>query len=157
MGIPEISDQELHARYERIKPVVRYAEMRMGGKSRLEEHAEGDHYHIEDVDLRRTAFTWAPKPTTRAPGLIELDTIATHHTYGYQGFFKPSIAEVLAQIPEEYLGDVVAFETHYKGMSGKYHSGHTILYRQKSVAEIDQEMEHRGEHQESLVERVRGV
>ena len=77
------------------------------------------------------AFTWDPKPTTRAAGLIKLDQIVTNHTYGYHGMFKPSIAEVLCQIPEKYLNDVVAFETEYGGMAGEYHSGVTTLYRHR--------------------------
>ena len=32
------------------------------------------------------------------------------HEYGYYGYFKPSVAEVLTQIDPEILGDVVAFE-----------------------------------------------
>lgn len=105
-----------------------------------EKHVHGDLYYIQDVDLRTVAFTWDPKPMTKAVGLMELDQIITKHTYGFHGFFKPSIAEVLSQIPNEYLNDAVAFETHYKGMSGSYHSGLTTLYRRVSVSELDNEI-----------------
>jgi hypothetical protein len=51
-----------------------------------------------------------PKPAEEVKGLKPIRDIRTHHTYGYYGFFKPAIAEVLAQIPEDILEQVVAFE-----------------------------------------------
>jgi hypothetical protein len=42
--------------------------------------------------------------------LSVLCDITTHHPYGYYGSFKPSIAQVLQQIPREHLDKVVAFE-----------------------------------------------
>jgi hypothetical protein len=53
---------------------------------------------------------WSPKPTRRATRLARLTDITTYHTWGYYGFFKPSIAEIIAQIPESLLSDVIAFE-----------------------------------------------
>ena len=105
---------------------------------------------MEPVDPRGVAFTWDPKPTERTPPMIELDKIYTDHSYGYVGFFKPSIAEVLAQIPEQYINQAAAFETHYSGESGEYHSAQTILYRLKSLNEIDQELEHLQHEKEKM-------
>jgi hypothetical protein len=56
------------------------------------------------------SFLWDAKPAKKAKKLKTLCDITTHHSFGFAGFFKPSIAEVLAQIPEEHLDKVVAFE-----------------------------------------------
>jgi hypothetical protein len=71
----------------------------------------GKLFHIKPVDLHKTAFTWDPKLREEADGLRVLTTIRTLHGYGYHGFFKPSIAEVLVQIPDDLIADVVAFST----------------------------------------------
>lgn len=156
MGIPKISNEKLNEMYERIKPVVRFAEMRCGGRTTYEKHSKGDLYFIQDVDLRKTAFTWDPKPTEKAYGLTELDQIRTYHTTG--GFYhKPSIAEVLAQIPERYVDDVVAFETvnGYVDRTMGYSEATTILYRNKSVQEVDQEIEFLQKQKETLEAKLR--
>lgn len=57
-------------------------------------------WRIEDVDPRRTAFTWNPKPTTEVEAR-EIVATPTFHSCGYAAFFKPSISEVLAQMPDE--------------------------------------------------------
>ena len=93
--IPKVSKEEIEKRSERIKPVVKF---------------DSNLSFIKPVDLFGIAYTWDPEPAGRAKGLKPLCDITTYHTYGYYGFFKPSIAEVLAQIPKEYLDKVVAFE-----------------------------------------------
>lgn len=53
-------------------------------------------------------------------GLSELATIDTHHQYtSERAFFKQSIAEVLAQIPQKYIKRTVAFsiKDNYDGLS----------------------------------------
>lgn len=95
--IPNVPKERICELAKRIKPVVRFT--------------SGLHY-IKPVDLFTIAFTWDPKRASKAKGLRKLRDITTYHTYGYHGFFKPSIAEVLAQIPAELLGEAVAFETH---------------------------------------------
>lgn len=127
--IPEIADTVLEALAMQMKPAVRFVK---GEGGRLITHDEGELYWIKPVDLRRTAFTWDPKPTRRATGLVKLRDITTCHTYGYHGFFKPSIAEVIAQIPLEILPDVVAFETRTDlglgNIVGDHHVTTTTLY-----------------------------
>lgn len=93
----EIEDDKLKQLFSKIKPVVR-----KDGCNGL--------YYIKDVDLRNVAFTWSPEITEDATGLKPFKTIITFHKYGYQGMFKPSIAEVLAQIPKRYTNKCVAFE-----------------------------------------------
>lgn len=39
-----------------------------------------------------------------------VECMSSFHTYGYYGFFKPSIGEVLAQIPADLIEMVRYFE-----------------------------------------------
>lgn len=94
--IPEVVKERIQELAERIKPIVQFPR-------------EGKCY-IKPVDLFGIAYTWDPKSADKATGLKPLCDITTYHTYSYHGFFKPSIAEVLAQIPAEHLDKVVAFE-----------------------------------------------
>ncbi len=94
--IPDVPQARIRELFERIKPVVQFGQKGL--------------CYIKPVDLFGVAYTWNPKPADRATGLKDLCDITTYHTFGYHGFFKPSIAEVLAQIPEEHLDKVVAFE-----------------------------------------------
>jgi hypothetical protein len=123
--IPTITDDELAKLAGRIKPVVL---------------SEGKPHYIKPVDLRKVAFTWAPSPVKVATGLKPLADIRTYHTYGYYGFFKPSIAEVIAQIPKKHLRRAVAFEIvkapetaedlrrQWKAVNAGYHVATTRLY-----------------------------
>lgn len=98
-SIPKITNAELSELAARIKPVVR------------DEKRNNLPFYIEvDPDLRGTSYLWDYKFTEEAKDLFEFATIRTLHTYGYYGMFKPSVAEVLAQIPPEYRDRVVAFE-----------------------------------------------
>ncbi len=67
---------------------------------------------IENCDIVNESFTWSPKfdESRELAPMKPLVDFTTYHSYGYYGFFKPSIAEVLAQIPEVLLQRVVAFE-----------------------------------------------
>jgi hypothetical protein len=94
--IPTLTDERLAELLGRIRPVYRF---------------DGELWHIKPVDPCRIAFLWDPKEDGRAKGLKPLRSIETCHDYGHPSLFKPSIAEVLAQIPEDILGEVVAFET----------------------------------------------
>lgn len=117
--IPEISDEKLESLMEKIKPVIRYSR-RITGAFKLVKHSEGDLYFIEPVDPREIAFTWEPKPTKFARNVNPepYKSIGTYHNYGAPVLFKPSIAEVLAQIPEEDIKRCVAFETISEGLDG---------------------------------------
>ena len=63
-------------------------------------------------DIVGTAFTWDPNfdESRKVPEMKPLMDITTFHSYGYYGMFKPTIAEVLAQIPDVLVQRVVAFE-----------------------------------------------
>ncbi len=94
--IPEVSKEEIRKRYKRIRPVVQ---------------TKNEKRYMRKVDLFATSFLWNPKPVAKAKGLEQLQDIETYHSYGAPAFFKPTIAEVLAQIPDDLLKqNIVAFE-----------------------------------------------
>ena len=127
--IPEITDERLDELFDRIKPVVKF---KLRGLC-----------YIQPVDLRSIAYTWSPKSAGKAPKLEPICDITTYHSYGSYNLFKPSIAEVLAQIPDEHLENVVAFEIverpvdaddlncENEALNAGYHVATTRLYTRK--------------------------
>lgn len=112
----EITDERLAELQKKMRPVIRKDDVL---------------FYIEEVDPRKIAFTWEPVPTKEATGLVALTTLETIHSYGAPVFFKPSIAEVLAQVPEEFVDQAVAFETNhvYFTEGSGFHTATTTLYR----------------------------
>jgi len=99
--LPRITDDELLARYTRIKPIVSYQEL---------------YYYLKlyNVDMMRNqSYIWDLKNSiSEQIDMTDAKTIAEfscYHTYGYYGLFKPSIAEVLQQFPDEILEEANAF------------------------------------------------
>lgn len=82
--IPEVSDEDLQYLDSQIKPIVSF---------------NNKQYYIKKVDIKSMSYIWDPKKISKAKNLLPLQDITTYHRYGYRGIFKPSIAEVLAQIP----------------------------------------------------------
>ncbi len=123
--IPSISDERLMKLRQRIKPVEKFDRSKKTPKAGL--------YYLEPVDLRRQTFSWNPEPTVPANNLEEIAQITTYHTYGYAGFFKPSEAEVLAQIPSRILRKTVAYRVgdDFNIADGQHHRVTTILYGHK--------------------------
>lgn len=128
MNIPELSEELLQDLARRIRPVVRDQSQRLR--------------FIEAVDLRTVSFTWNPNFTDAADHLVDVVRIRTLHTYAYYGFFKPTIAEVLAQIPAEMVPEVSAFETigpfdatdlnrEIGALNAGFHVAMTTLYREE--------------------------
>lgn len=94
--IPEVTDERL-ARYAHIKALKRTD----GGYKAAPEH-----------DVRGFSWPWIEEGWQENPGpLKEKTRIRTLHSYGYYGFFKPSVAEVIAQATDEELDGVVGFAT----------------------------------------------
>ena len=94
ISIPTITDEELMRRYLKIKPVA---------------EVNGTKFWLRDYSLKELkdiSYIWFTIPDKREPVGDRLSN-HTHydfecfHRCGYPGFFKPRIAEVLAQIPEE--------------------------------------------------------
>lgn len=104
VSIPEISKEELMARYKRIKPIVEID----GKKHFIRKYTE--------EELTNNSYIWNADTDKREHVDMNLYYPMTEwdfeciHGYGYPGFFKPSIAEVLAQIPEMNVPFVDAFE-----------------------------------------------
>lgn len=99
--LPHLTDDELLARYRRIKPIVSYQEL---------------YYYLKryNVDMMRNqSYIWnLEKDIRNQVDMTDAKTIAEfpcYHTYGWYGFFKPSIAEVLQQFPDDYLEEANAF------------------------------------------------
>lgn len=83
----QISDDRLAQLMERFTPLYRKS-------------GTNDIHRIEIPDLRNTAFTWGPKLLDTV-NVTPVRTITTSHSCAYYGFFKPSIAEVLAHVKDD--------------------------------------------------------
>ena len=99
--LPHITDYELLERYMKIKPIVSYQEA---------------YYYLKkfNVDkIRNQSYIWNLEKDIR--GIVDMTGAKTvaeftcYHTYGYPGLFKPSIAEVLQQFPDNALEEANAF------------------------------------------------
>ncbi|HXB12309.1 MAG TPA: hypothetical protein VNZ45_10005 [Bacteroidia bacterium] len=125
MNIPSISDDRLAELAHKIRPVYH--------------DKDGKLMWRKPCDLKRIAFTWNLEPDGEATGLERMNAVLlTFHEYGHPSLFKPSIKEVLAQIPEYYIKDVVAFELtgpedSPEALNAGYHVGKVVLYEQKKV------------------------
>lgn len=98
--IPQMSNAEIAHWYATIKPIV-------GHDTYLRE--------LSDDELTGTAYTYLNEPSDYADKvdfskLSVLEDQKMLHSWGYYGFFKPSVGEVIRQIPKEHLKKVVAFE-----------------------------------------------
>lgn len=123
--IPEISDERLNELAGRIKPVIEF---------------NGVKHYIKPCHLRTTAYTWDAKKRAPAPALKPIREIRTYHTWGHYSMFKPSIAEVIAQIPADVIDQVTEFEIVQRPQEAKdlneekraldagFHVATTVLY-----------------------------
>lgn len=97
--IPEVDKKVIRSLATRIRPLVR---------------RDGKLCYIKKPrSLFTTSFLWNAAPTKVATGLKCVQQITTYHTYGHYIFFKPSVAEVLAQVEQlsaEIKESLVAFE-----------------------------------------------
>ncbi len=94
--VPDISEEALQALVKRFTPLFR--------------DEEGVIWKMKLPHLRNSAYTWDPDLTEK----VEFETVAeerTDHYTGYVGFFKPSIAEVLSQLPADLPEECNAFYT----------------------------------------------
>lgn len=95
--VPEISDRRLAELLERLVPIT------VDGQERAS--------FIQMPHPRTEAYLWSPDPSGPVPGLRVLVRFRTFHAYGAPSLFKPSIAEVLAQLPAELPPEARAFTT----------------------------------------------
>lgn len=101
--IPEMEQAEIVKWYQNISPIVI--------------HNDKPCYlrRLSDKEISNTAYTWLNNKNDFGKEvdytkLEELCVLNMLHTFGYYGFFKPTVAEVIRQIPKELLSEVVAFE-----------------------------------------------
>lgn len=120
----QISDEELIARAKKIKPLIRLR--KVGNEwDIVVGKMEPDDLLVftNPVDLRESyTYNFAPKNIVcdkdgsplRVEGLREVDRFTCYHEYGdYYGCYRPSVDEVLSQIPQTVdLDEVSAFEIH---------------------------------------------
>lgn len=93
--VPEITDERLQELMLRFTPLVK----------------RGDLLHrIEVPDLRNVAYTWDPVLLEPTPFVAMVECKLDHYC-GYHALFKPSIAEVLAQLPADLPAECNAFWT----------------------------------------------
>ncbi len=133
--IPKISDERLEELASRIKPVVRFIKIEHPNLVIFRQSSDGDLYYIEDGGPRNFSFIRDAKAKCLADD-INLDPykiLRTIHNYATPAIFHPLLEDVLAQIPEEDIGRVVAFETNHVGFTEdeRYHLAETKLYRGK--------------------------
>ncbi len=104
--IPEMSIEEISKWYATIKPIV---------------HKSGTPCYLRKLsekELTNTAYTWLKERRnyTEYAEYVDFDELSVLtdikmlHRWGYYGFFKPSVGEVIRQIPKELLEKVIAFE-----------------------------------------------
>lgn len=99
--LPKLSDDELLARYRRIKPLIKEEEL---------------YYYLKRfnlIQMRNHSYLWNTDNDKRGQvdmtGSEIIAEFSCYHTYSYYGFFKPSIAEVLQQFPDDVLSEANAF------------------------------------------------
>lgn len=102
LEIPEIDDKRLKELYQLLKPIVTIDEMK---------------YLLREFtlqELRNQSYIWNRHEDKRdvvdSSKLEIVDDFLCLHTYGYYGLFKPSIAEVLSQAPENVIEQANIFE-----------------------------------------------
>ena len=81
------------------------------GEPVVSRDSNGFLFNIEPVNIWDIAYTWEPKPVGEPVygRLHAVDIIRTYHSWGAPSLFKPSIAEVLAQIPIRYVHKISNF------------------------------------------------
>lgn len=132
--IPEIPRAVWQDLVKRVQPVVRK------GKKK---------FFIKPCDPVNMAYTWDPVLTTEVTGLFPLASFECLHKYGYYGLFKPSVGEVLRQIPAEHRAAAVAFEIveqpetaedfkkHKAAFDAGFHVSKVMLYSSAKVVGPD--------------------
>lgn len=93
-------------------------------------------YIVDPSDPFDQSFIWDPVYVKEVKWVYPLTSITTYHTWGHYSLFKPSAAEVIARIPEEFLSFVRGFEilempdlkTQWTIVEAGYHKATTALY-----------------------------
>ena len=138
--IPYISDQKIDILLNRIKPLVSF-ELDDDLELKLDRHkkpivsSDGGLFYIAPVHPRSESFIWDPQPMGKQLMSLKcFDVIRTYHECGALSIFKPSMAEVLAQIPNDLLDRTLGFEIVSDSVEclERHHAVLTKLYMNKS-------------------------
>ena len=104
IAIPKLSKEELASRYSRVKPMMRFKnKLHWMRDYTLEELSNMSYHFADEKDAGQTVREDLLVP-------MEGHDFMCLHTYGYHGFFKPSVAEVLSQLSEDEAHIACAFE-----------------------------------------------
>ena len=133
--IDYISDNALKARYKKIKPIVK-----VNGKT----------YTMREFtfkELSNQSYIWNKSIDKRDPikkdSLKVVEDFVCLHEYGYYGLFKPSINEVLSQLPKKSIEEAEFFEIiespktrpdvfkYSAVVNGGYHASVVRTYKRK--------------------------
>lgn len=105
-SIPEMTKEDIAKWYEKIKPIVCH---------------NGDLMYMREFspdELIHKSYTWFNKPEDFGDK-VDLSTLSIFtdvkmlHKFSFHGYFKPSVGEIIRQIPEEFRSLVDAFEIIY--------------------------------------------
>ena len=105
-NIPEMTTEDIVKWYQKIKPIV----CRNGDLKYMRE--------LSPDELTKKSYTWLNKPEDYGDK-VDLSTLSIFtdvkmlHKFSYHGFFKPSVGEIIRQIPEELRPLTDAFEIIY--------------------------------------------
>ena len=134
--IPEMSKEDIVKWYSKMRPIVKDEDLPR---------------YLRDLkphELTDVSYTWLTDSSDYADvvdysKLSALADVKMLHRYGYYVFFKPSVGEVIRQIPLEHLEKVVAFEiicgpigmntTFNKEFGAGYHVSIVRLYEEKNA------------------------
>ncbi len=108
----EFSREELLFLARNIKPVCRFDGGHFNAIFCGEPETDGL-FFIEPLPVDSRSFYFCPQKNLQAKGLRYLCSADTYHSYSYPTIVKPTVKEVLCQLPEEvrrHLKEVVAFE-----------------------------------------------
>ncbi len=72
----------------------------------------GEKFWVDTGGIYFRSYPFENMPITRAEGLQLIGEITTYHHGGIDNSLKPSVFEVLYQIPEEFMEQTVAFELY---------------------------------------------
>lgn len=145
--LPTLPEQELLARAIRIKPVM--------------PDDDGKLHVLKPIDIEVAPIVMAGEPSEEVPGLKPLMTVTTLHSYSSSQFFMADIREVLAQIPQEILGQATAFQVRqdhdepytpnrdYHRATTTFYSGdlpesvrrHPVVYKGRAVYPTPEDIE----------------
>lgn len=102
LEIPIISNKRLKELYQLLKPIVTIDEIKYLLREFTLQELNNYSYIWNSVEDKRDMID--------SNQLEKVDDFICLHTYGYYGFFKPSIAEILAQTPENVIEQANFFE-----------------------------------------------